>query len=160
MEEVRKMLLVAMLGSTSFLFSQTVCVGTSQQQCIEAQKQKCASEPAPANFELPKDRVVQGTVADTTGESFQGVEVQLRIPKTGSVVQSVAAKDGTFNLGMVNAGFYRLIVVKQGEQGIKRLRMWDQPKSLVCADSTSAYRISVVLTLHGTDNTIDFCPPK
>ncbi len=155
---MKKMLLVAMLGSSSFLFSQTVCIGTSQQ-CIESQKQKCASELAPANFELPEDRVVKGTVADTTGASFQGVEVQLRVPKTDAVLQSVAAKNGTFDLGMVKTGSYRLIVVKQGKQGFERLRGWDQSKSLVCTDNSTC-RISVVLTVHGTDDTIDFCPPK
>ena len=157
---MKKMLVVAMLGSSSFLFSQTVCIATSQQQCIELQKQKCASESAHANFELPEDRVVKGTVADITGASFLGVEVELRMPKTGVVLQSVTAKDGTFNLGTVKTGSYRLIFANKGKRGIERLRGWNQPKSLVCADSSSICRLQVILTFHGSDDTIDFCPPK
>jgi len=82
------------------------------------------------------------------------------MPKTGTVLQSVGAKNGTFNLGEVKAGSYRLIVVNYEKQSIERLPLVDQPKSLICADSAPVCRLSVVLTFHGTDDTIDFCPPK
>jgi hypothetical protein len=156
---VRVMLLIVMLETSSFLFSQTVCVGTDQH-CAEAQKEKCASEPVPENFLLTKSNAVQGNVSDRTGANVQDVEVQLRSPRTGKVLQSVAVVDGVFDLGEVKSGSYRLIFVKRGNHTTERLRMWDQPHSLVCADSASTCSLSVVLTLHGTDDTMDFCPPR
>lgn len=76
----RRLLLIAILGSSSSLFGQTVCTGTTQE-CIEAQQKLCASEPAPANFELLKDRVVAGAIHDQTSAKLDGlVEVQLRVP--------------------------------------------------------------------------------
>ncbi len=156
---MRKMLFVAMLGSGGFLFSQTVCIRTSQQ-CIEAQKKECASAPTPQNFELSGNKIVEGMVSDKTGASIQGVDVQLRVPETGRVLRSVGAKDGTFYLVKVRAGSYRLIVVKQEKQRVERLALADQPKLLVCSDSTSVCQLSVAITFRGTDDTIDFCPPK
>ncbi|MGB0123576.1 MAG: carboxypeptidase-like regulatory domain-containing protein [Silvibacterium sp.] len=156
---MKKTLLVGMLGSSSFLFAQTICLGTVQQ-CKEAQRQLCASEPAPANLELSEDKSVQGTVSDESGARLKDVEVQLQVPKTGTVLQSLSTRDGTFDMGIVKAGSYRLIFVKQGKQGIERLPLTDQPKSLVCDGGTAVCELAVVLTIHGTDNPIDFCPPK
>jgi hypothetical protein len=156
---MKRMLLIALLGSSSFLFAQTVCVGTTQQ-CIEAQRKLCASEPAPVNLELSEDRLVSGTVADETGANFSDVEVQLRMPRTGAVLQSAAAKNGEFDFGKVKAGSYRLVVVKPTPSGPERLKEFDQAKLLACNGSTTKCELKVVLTVHGSDNPIDFCPPK
>lgn len=157
---MKRLLLIAIWGSSSFLFGQTVCAGTTQQ-CIEAQHKLCASEPAPVNFELSKDRIVTGVIRDQTGAKFDGpIEVQLRVPEKGRILRSVVAKQAKFSLGQVKAGSYRLIVVKPGKLGAERLVMFDQPKSLMCADDSGICRLSIVPTIHGSDNPIDYCPPK
>ena len=166
---MKKMLLVGMLGLSSVLFAQVVCTGTTQQ-CIEAERKLCASEPAPANFDLPEDQSVAGTVLDPTGArfndvdengaNFNDVEVELRWPKSGAVLQSTPSKNGTFDFGKVKAGSYRLVVVKRSPSGPERLKGWDQAKSLDCKDVTTNCEITVVLTVHGSDDPIDFCPPK
>lgn len=154
------LLLVAILGSSSFLFAQTVCIGTTQE-CAEAQQKLCASEPAPANFELLKSRRVIGIVQDQTGAKFEsGIEVQLRVPEKDAILKSVVAKQGNFSLGQVKAGSYRLVVVELGKRGVERLSMFDQPTSLVCASDSDACRLSVIPTIHSTDNAIDNCPPR
>lgn len=159
---MRKLLLIGMLGLSSFLFGQTVCIGT-QQQCIEAQKRLCASEPAPANLELPQDKVVSGTVLDESGAKFGDIYpvlLQLRVPKTEAILSSVEVKDGAFDLGAVKAGSYRLIVVKQGKQSIERPPGFDQPGSMACSGATTTCNLAVILKVHATDNPIDFCQPK
>lgn len=157
---MKRLLLIAIWGSSSFLFGQTVCTGTTQQ-CIEAQHKLCASEPAPVNFELSKDRIVTGAVRDQTGAKFEGsIGVQLRVPEKGAILRSVVAKQANFSLGQVKAGSYRLIVVKLGKRKVERLVMFDQPTSLTSADDSGICRLSVVPIVHGTDNPIDYCPPK
>jgi hypothetical protein len=107
------------------------------------------------------DRTVTGLVTDQTGAKFDSAfEIQLRVPQKGTVLRSVVTSEGEFSLGQVKAGSYRLIVVKMGKQGIKRLKGFDQPTSLVCTNDSSICRLSVVPMIHGTDNTIDYCPPK
>jgi hypothetical protein len=140
-ERVKKLLLIAMLGLSSLLFAQTVCLGTLQQ-CIEAQKRLCDSEPAHANFELTKNELVLGTVLDQTGARFDdGFAVELRRPKTGVVLQSADLKDGVFGLGPVKAGSYRLIVMKQGSKlprgplCLISLACWSAPRQRPIAHS-------------------------
>ena len=114
-------LLIVMLGSSSLLFFQTVCTGT-KQQCADAQKPLCAKDIAPANFDLPADARVTGSVQDQTGAKFDsGIAVQLRDPKTETVLRSAKVEDGEFTLGAVQSGSYRLIVVRQGKRGAERL---------------------------------------
>ena len=166
---MKNLLLVAILGSSSFLFAQLVCVGTTEQ-CKKAHRELCASEPAPANLELSEDKFVTGTVLDVSGATFNDVDatgvnlidvgVELRAPNTSVVLQSTAARNGTFDFGKVKAGSYRMVVVKRSPRGPERLKLWDQAKSLACKGSTTKCEITVVLTIHGTDNPIDFCPPK
>lgn len=157
---MKEMLLIAILGSSSFLFAQTVCTGTTQQ-CIGAHQKLCASEPAPANFRLLKSRMVTGIVQDQTGAKFEsGIEVQLRAPEKGTILKLVVAEQGNFSLGQVKAVAYRLIVVKSGERGVKRLVGFDQPASLVCAHGSGICNLSVVPTVHGSDNPIDYCVPR
>ncbi len=134
---MKQLLLIAMLGLSSLLFAQPVCIGTPQQ-CIEAQKRLCDAEPAPTNFELTKNELVLGTVLDQTGVKFDdGFAVQLRSPKTGVVLQSADLKDGVFGLGQVKAGSYRLIVMKQGKQTAERPPLFGQPGFMVCAETAT-----------------------
>ena len=157
---MKKLLLIAILGSSGLLFSQTICTGTVEE-CREMQKQLCADEKAQANLELSDSTSVEGTVVDQTGAKFEtGVAVQLRSPKTGAVLQSASVANGEFHFGQILAGSYRLIVVKTTPSGAERLKMFDQPRSLVCQANGPVCILSVMPRVHGTDNPIDTCPPR
>jgi hypothetical protein len=157
---MKKLLLIALLGSSGLLFSQTLCIG-SVEQCREMQKQLCAEEKAPANLELSDSKLVEGTVIDQTGAKFEtGVAVQLRSTKSGEIVRNAQVSNGVFSLGQIESGSYRLIFVKTLGAAIKRLVGFDQPKSLVCEVVGSICKLSVMPTVHGSDNPIDYCPPK
>jgi len=157
---MRELLLIALLGSSGLLFSQTICTGTAEQ-CREAQTRLCAEEKTPGNFELSDSRFVEGTVIDQAGAKFEtGVAVELRSPKSGEILRSAQVSNGDFSLGQIQPGFYRLIVVKTGGSGVKRLVAFDQPQSLACEAPGPICKLSVMPTVHGTDNLIDSCPPK
>ncbi len=157
---MKKLLLIAILGLSGLLFSQTICTGTIEQ-CREAQKRLCADEKAPANLDLADAKTVIGTVLDQTGAKFErGVAVQLRSPKSGAVLRTATVGDGDFSLGELQPGLYRLIVVKIGASSPERLKMFDQPQRLICQDAGSRCSLTVMPIVHGSDNPIDFCPPK
>jgi hypothetical protein len=152
---MKTLLLIAFLGSSGLLFSQNVGISP------EASRRLCADEKAPANLRLPDAKLVGGTVIDQTGAKFEaGVAVQLRSPKTGAVLQSASVENGDFHLGQAQPGSYRLIVVKTEGSEIKRLVGFDQPQSLVCEATGPTCKLSVMPTVHGSDNLIDYCPPK
>jgi hypothetical protein len=65
------MLLVAILGSSSFLFAQAVCTGTAQQS-IETLRKLRVPEPAPANSpgnDVPGVEAVKGGAIVAFGKS-------------------------------------------------------------------------------------------
>jgi len=152
---MKKLLLIAIFGSSGLLFSQNVGISP------EAFRRLCADEKAPPNLQLPDAKLVEGTVIDQSGAKFEtGVAVQLRSPKSGEIVRSAQVSNGDFSLGQIESGSYRLIVVKTDGSGTKRLVGFDQSKSLVCEAAGPICKLSVMPTLHGTDNLIDSCPPK
>jgi hypothetical protein len=159
-EGVRNLLLIALLGSSGSLFSQTICTGTVEQ-CCAMQKQLCADEKAPSNFQLTEPRRLEGIGVDQSGATFDaGVAVQLRSPTTGAILRSASVAHGNFQLDHVEPGSYRLIVVKITASGPERLKGFDQPKSLVCEETGQICKITIMPIIHGSDNTIDYCPPR
>jgi hypothetical protein len=142
---MNKLLLIALWGSGSLLFSQNAGISP------EAFRRLCADEKAPANLQLSDAKVVEGTVIDQTGAKCE----------TGvAVLQSASVENGDFRLGQLIAGSYRLIVVNTTSSGPERLKMFDQPRSLVCETTGPICKLSVMPTVHGTDDLIDFCPPR
>ena len=157
---MKQLLLIAVLGSSGILFSQTICTGTADQ-CREMQKHLCADEKAPANFDLDHSQSVTGTVVDQTGAQFENdVAVQLRSADSGDVLRTATVSGGAFDLGNLQKGSYRLIVVKIRPSGPERLKAFDQPEKLTCAGSGSQCRLTMMPIVHGSDNPIDSCPPK
>ncbi len=128
---------------------------------MQRQKEACAKEAAPANFHLAAEEAVDGVVRDQSGASFSGgVAVQLRDPNSGSVLRTVDVdKNGRFEFGEVDAGTYRLIVVKLEAGRALRLAPFDQPREVKCESNTGCDLV-VVPIVHGTDNPIDYCGPK
>jgi hypothetical protein len=128
---------------------------------VQRQKEVCAKEAAPTNFHLAAEEAVDGVVRDQSGASFSGgVAVQLRDPNSGSVLGTVDIdKKGRFEFGKIDAGTYRLIVVKLEAGKAVRLKGFDQPREVKCEGKTGCDLV-VVPIVHGSDNTIDYCGPK
>jgi hypothetical protein len=155
-----KLPLIALLGSSGLLFSQTIWTGTVEQ-CRDAQRRLCANEKAPANLELSTNRLVSGTVIDQSGAKFDhDVSVQLRSPQSGDVLRTATVMAGEINLGEARAGKYRLIVVSEKALGPERLAGFDQAQSLTCKEADGQCSLTVMPIVHGTDNPIEHCPPK
>ena len=156
----QSLLFAILIFSNSFVFSQVVCVG-SVQKCADAQARVCAAEKAQVNLEVTQAAMVSGIVKDQTGAAFSDdAAIQLRNPGTGVVLRTVpVAHEGTFDLGSIDRGKYRLIVVRSKDGKITRLAPFDQPANLKCGESAKC-SIELVLTVDRTDNVVDLCPPK
>jgi hypothetical protein len=166
-EEMKKLLLVAALGSSGFSFAQVaqvVCVGT-EQQCEKSQKKFCAQEarqPAPANLSVAVDEPVTGHVYDQGGNAwiFPGASVLLRtVPGQETIASAAIEKDGRFSLGTVKAGPYRLISVRMVGEVAQRPGATHQPDKLSC-EGANACEVKVMLGATPTDQVTDLCPPR
>jgi hypothetical protein len=155
------LLFATLVFSCSPLFAQADCLGTPEQCAAAAQSRLCAEERADANLEIGRRTMLQGFVLDQTGAVLgKGFGVQLREVPTGKVLQfSALAEDGRFRFDPLPAGNYRMIIVRSEHGSVARLKMFDQPQALRCGGSGECV-LELNLTLHGTDNPIDQCPPK
>ena len=156
-----KLLLIALLGSSGgSLFSQTICTGTVEQR-QEAQKKLCADEKTPANLSLVAKHQISGAVFDMSGAPLSGnYQAELRSGKSGRFAAVSKLTEGSFHLGVVQPGSYRLIIVRLTPAGRERPPLMDQPRSLTCTGVGLECTLSITLSLHGSDNPIDTCPPK
>jgi hypothetical protein len=161
-EEVKaaSLLFATLFFSNGIIFSQTICVGTTEQ-CVQAQKKLCAEEPVPANLILETPAEIAGVVKDQSGAYFsQSESVQLRDGSTGVVLRTAElTHDGHFSFGRTDRGRYRLIVVRHNKSKAIRLMGFDQPRELKC-QSGQTCELVVIPTVHSTDNPIDSCEPK
>jgi hypothetical protein len=163
---VKKLLLVAALGSSGFSFAQVaqvVCVGT-EQQCEASQRKVCAREArqaAPANLSVPVDEPVTGHAYDQ-GENawiFPGASVLLRtVPGQETIASAAIEQDGRFSLGIVKAGSYRLVFVRM-QGGVAQRPGSYQPEQLSC-EGSNACEVKVRLVATPTDQVTDMCPPR
>jgi hypothetical protein len=159
-EEVKRLLAMALLSSIACSsFSQTVCIA-GNKACVEAQKKACASERAEANLDMVVPSAVQGVAKDPSGAFLKGYLVQVRDVASGTTLQSAAIDaNGQFNIAHLAQGKYRFIIVTLSNGKIVRPPLFDQPSALRC-DGSEMCNLNIVLKLHGTDNPVDFCPPK
>ncbi len=166
---MKKLLLVAALGSSGFSFgqvAQVVCVGT-EQQCEASQRKICAREArhaAPANLSVPVDEPVTGH-AYGPGESavfawtFPGASVLLRtVPGQETIASAAIEQDGRFSLGTVKAASYRLVFVRM-VGGVAQRAGVHQPEQLSC-EGSNACELKVKLFFTPTDQVTDMCPPR
>jgi len=156
---------IAGLGSfiSSFAMGQTVCVGPDGKPCAaDPQMRWCKAEPTPANLRIVKTTHFSGVLFAKSGApiTFEHPMAQLREPGTGKVLfASPVDGHGAFDFAAVPAGNFRFIGFSVINDKPTRLPLTDQPKPLHC-DGESECKVKVVLDIHGTDNPIDFCPPK
>jgi hypothetical protein len=157
---VRRILILGLLCCNGVGLSQTVCLGNSEQ-CREAQKRLCANEKAEANLVTSGAKVVGGDVRDPSGATFPaGYIVQLRDSTTGQVLRfAVLDSAGRFSFTDVPSVRIRLLVVRLVEGKIVRPPLFNQPSGLAC-ESLQNCDLKIVLKVHGTDDPLDYCPPK
>jgi hypothetical protein len=163
----RSAFILILVATTIHVLGQVVevpCNG-SAAECAERHNELCKRlENSAANLVVPNRTHVWGLLIDPTGAPFEhpnaGLTVQLRDPKTAEVIaSSPVSQMGTFGLGTVGQGAYRLIAVLLADGKATRFKGWTQPKGLACGDSDEC-TLAMSLGVGGTDNPIDFCPPK
>ena len=140
------------------------CKGTVAECSAKFEEFCASSESTAANLTVPTKTKIWGVLIDPTGAVFAnpepGLAVELRDPKTARVlVSSHVSAMGTFDIGAVSPGSYRLIAILIIDGKATRYRGWDQPKGLACGVADNC-TIAALLRPHGTDDRIDFCPPK
>ena len=150
--------------------SQWICVGKDGKPCTdkEVDEMVCQPEKAPANLFVSHQVRLIGTLLDPTGApiNFDAVRpgnrsiVQIKDLKSAQILFAVPLRsNGEFEFESVPAGDFRLIVVWMKDGKFSRLPLADQPKALFCSDAKEC-RVSTTITFHGSDNPVDWCPPK
>jgi hypothetical protein len=157
----------ALISFPAFSSGQNVCIGKGGNPCTpeesrQIQEQLCKAEASPPNLSVASPARLTGALLDPTGAPivFEKIMVQIKAPKTDTVLRSVPVDGkGHFDLGLTPAGQFRLIamVLKDGKPG--RLPLAEQPRALTCPNENDC-RLEITIRFHGTDNPIDFCPPK
>jgi len=139
--------------------AQLVCGGTTKE-CQERQEKICAAESAPANLLLPVAATVSGTLKDASAAPFKQVPLSLRsVPNDRFILSTKTDEDGTFNLGHLEFGQYRLIMLGGAESAKPKRIGFDQPTEQTCEDSPECI-VHYVLRATATDQAVSFCPPK
>ena len=157
---MRHALILGLLCCSGIGFTQTVCLGNTAE-CREAQRQLCGNEKAEANIATNGAKSLRGDVRDPSGATFpSGYVVQLRDAATGQVLKSsVLDSAGRFSFTDIPTARLRLIVVRVAGRKIVRPPLFDQPSGLAC-ESSQGCELKVVLKVHGTDDPLDYCPPR
>lgn len=133
-----------------------------QLVCIPASICACENETVAPNLTVSRPVKLTGTLKDPTGAPirYQKSSIQVRNAKGGKVISSTSLDEkGTFSLGIVPAGEFRLIAFWEHDRKISRLPLFDQPKPEICPGDKECH-LDIVLAVHGTDQRFEFCPPK
>jgi hypothetical protein len=158
------------LYASAFASSQAICIGKNGNPCTDSEfnEKYCKPEKAPGNLFLAQPVRVFGTFLDPSGIplDFEDVTpgyhtiVQIKSVGTGAILFAVPVNQkGQFDFERIPAGTYRLILVWMKDGKFRRLPLADQPKEIRCAQASDC-DVHSVITFHGTDNLVDFCPPK
>jgi hypothetical protein len=117
------------------------------------------------NLVVPQRVVLKGILIDNSGAAFastdsERIAIQLRDPETGTSLSSgIVDQNAKFSPGAVEQGSHRLIAVMARKGHVERLKGWEQPDHLMCANGP-ACDLKVTVKVGYTDNPVDFCPPK
>jgi hypothetical protein len=152
------------------MHSQWVCIGVDGKPCTDkdVDEMVCKPEKAPANLSVAHPVRLVGTFLDPSAAplNFDAVRpdhhsiVQIKDVKSGQILFTVPLRpNGEFEFESVPTGEYRLIVVWMKDGKFSRLPLTDQPKAILCSDLKEC-KIKSILSFHGTDNPVDWCPPK
>ncbi|MGD0940806.1 MAG: hypothetical protein ABR905_13960 [Terracidiphilus sp.] len=140
-----------------------------QLLCIDARNGRstegdcsCEGEKVSLNLTIAKSVKVTGALFDVTGAPIQYNEsiIEVRDPLKNKILSSVVLDEqARFDLGVVPEGTYRLVTYKKNGKKTSRLPLFDQPKLMFCSGESEC-KLRIVLTIHGTDQPYEFCPPK
>ncbi|MGP8175336.1 MAG: hypothetical protein ACLP7O_12425 [Terracidiphilus sp.] len=122
----------------------------------------CESEIVTPNLTIAKPVKLTGSLSTRTGQPIHlnMITIDVRKPWKNKVLFSaVLDEQGRFDLGTVPAGKYRLVTFWMDGKRVRRLPLFDQPKSMSCS-SEDVCNLEIALDLHGTDQPFEFCPPK
>jgi hypothetical protein len=142
------------LASGVLLRSQTVILDSNGRRYpLPSSAEECAPwEPLKPNLVLSSDTVVHGTLRDQTKAPFSNSPIRLRkyISETKQVPIKTVQTDaqGGFDLGIVKAGDYRLLLSPH--------RGFAQPEKLECL--ASECKLNVTLVVNPTDLVTANCP--
>ena len=104
------------------------------------------------NLELKEDTTVRGHIADQTGEPFRNSAIELRrfVSESEQIAVNKVSTDGdgSFDLGLVKRGDYRLLL--SPHRGFK------QPTKLECWQKNCT--LDTVLIVNPTDESAAECP--
>jgi hypothetical protein len=147
------------------LLGQTICLTSDGRPCPPDPEMKyCADEKVLPNLSIAKPVKLSGILLDGSGVApiFPETQTIIQIRDSASTTVLLSApidEQGRFYLGTVPAGKYRLLAVGVENGKIRRLPLTDQPTALSCNNETVC-NLRVATHYHGTDDPIDFCPPK
>ncbi len=154
--------LLAGLGS-SISFSQTICISPDGKPCPPDPNMRwCDDEKVLPNLSITKPVKLIGVLFDSTGApiTFEKTFIQIRDSQSKTVLLSTQLDEkGRFDLGTVPAGKYRFLEVRLKDGKLQRLPTADQPKNLFCSGDKEC-NLKIMIHFHGSDNPIEFCPPK
>jgi hypothetical protein len=130
-----------------------MATSTLAQRVVRSEEVPCSEEIVRPNFAL-KDKVhVSGELKDPTGAPFAESRVVLKVADNRgrfTLHRTVATdKEGGFDLGMVEAGNYRLLSAPS--------RAFKQPLKVVCAEGHDC-KINLVVDINPTDQPFTGCP--
>lgn len=133
-----------------------------QLVCGPRQNCSCGKEKVSPNLTVSNPVRLTGALYDPTGApiQFEKTIIQVRNAKNEEVLFSTELDNkGRFDLGIVPAGRFRLIPIWKKDKEVARLPGFDQPKPSSCSGEKEC-DLRTVLSLHGTDQLFEFCPPK
>jgi hypothetical protein len=142
---------------------QIICL--SDDGCRQQILDYCKNpKKVPPNLTLAKAMRVKGVLRDPTGAVFAPIErgtiIQLREWETSKVLRSDTIRDdGSFELGLVQPGKYRLVIGVFEEGKIRSLHGFMQLLGTKC-DGGEECVIAAPLLTESTDDIENFCDPR
>jgi hypothetical protein len=139
---MKMILIVASLVFQVPLFGQTNSGVSDFRKYASPAKKWCIDERQGPNLFVSKSTKIKGSVSDEIEKHIVDIDVwvTVRNPKTNQTIVSVrVGKDGSFDLGTLEAGEYDLRVSWADHGVLRRLTVSDQPRDLSCSDGVTCH---------------------
>jgi hypothetical protein len=128
---------IAVLVLQIRLFGQTDSGVSDWRKYTSPTKKWCIDDRPGPNLSISRKTKIKGTVSDEIEKPITdtGEWVTVKNPQTNrTVVSVVVGKDGSFDLGTLEAGEYHLRVSSAGHGVDRRLVALDGPRDLSCSE--------------------------
>jgi len=143
------------------LFGQTNSGVSDFGKYASPAKKWCLDERPGPNLVVSRSTKIKGSVSDEIDKPIVDTEVwvTVRNSKTNHTVVSVpVGKDGSFDLGILEAGEYLFRVSWAGHGVFRRLTVSDSPRDLSCSDGVTCH-LDVFIYVKGIARIAD-CPQQ